>query len=364
MYSEKPLLTVVVPVYNVEKYLGECLDSLLNQTVTDHKIIIVNDGTKDSSGEIAKAYAAKYPDMIHYVEQENKGLGAARNTGLALVDTEYVTFLDSDDWWDCYFVEKMKYQLARHDERPDLIFTLPWICDDITKRITPWYDKPTFDALFFPNAGDNENVVSREVNVQMDRRLYELEPNACRRVYRTQFVRKENFTFPVGVKWEDVQPHFHLLHQAKRCIGIRATGFMYRINTGGQITAGGGASRLDMITVYSDTMKMAFAANYPKEEIAYIIRMLWSFSKWSINVTNTDYIGPLLEGLHKVFLSIPKDYFKVYFNLCSPMRKQEIALTMIIRSPFYGILKDYRMRQLGGRIKLQFWHIRNKLRRK
>ena len=57
MYIAKPFLTVVVPVYNVEKYLAECLDSLLNQTVIDHKIIVVNDGSQDSSGEIAKAYA-------------------------------------------------------------------------------------------------------------------------------------------------------------------------------------------------------------------------------------------------------------------------------------------------------------------
>ena len=96
MYSKKPLLTVVVPVYNVEKFLGNCLDSLLNQTVADHKIIVVNDGSKDTSGEIAKAYAEKYPEMIHYIEQTNKGLGAARNTGLALAETEYVAFLDSE----------------------------------------------------------------------------------------------------------------------------------------------------------------------------------------------------------------------------------------------------------------------------
>ena len=110
MYTQKPFLTVVVPVYNVEKYLEDCLDSLLSQTVTDHKIIVVNDGSKDSSGEIAKEYAEKHPEMIQYVEQKNQGLGAARNTGLALVETEYVAFLDSDDIWH---PEKLECQLKK-----------------------------------------------------------------------------------------------------------------------------------------------------------------------------------------------------------------------------------------------------------
>lgn len=359
----KQLLTVVVPAYNVEKYLGDCLDSLLCQTVTNHKIIVVNDGSKDTTGIIAQGYAAEHPDMIQYVEQENQGLGAARNTGLALVNTEYVAFLDSDDWWDCLFMEKLEREIARHEEKPDLIFSLPWIYDAVSNQCRPWYDKPTLEMIFYPNGG-NENVGSREVSIKDDRRIYELEANACRRIYRTQFLKDEGFQFPVGVKWEDVQPHFQLIHKAKRCIGLKSTGFIYRINTGGQITAGGGASRMDMIPVYRNTLQMAFDASWPKEEIAYILRMLWSFTAWSIAVTNTDYIDALLHGLHGLYRTIPKRYFKVYFNLCSPHRRREMAMIWIIRSPFYGLLKDYRTRKCGENILAKVRNIRNRLRRK
>lgn len=364
MHSEKPLLTVVVPVYNVEKYLGDCLDSLVNQTVLDHRIIVVNDGTKDNSGEIAKDYAAKYPELIRYIEQENQGLGAARNTGLALADTEFVTFLDSDDWWDCLFVEKLKYHLARHDENPDLIFTLPWIYDNASGRVITWYDKPVLDELFFPDVGGNENAISKTISAATNRRIYELEANACRRIYRTEFLKQENFAFPVGVKWEDVQPHFQLLKKAKRCIAIRSTGFFYRINTGGQITSGGGASRLDLFTVFSDTLKMAYDNHWPAEDISYILRMLWNFSTWSIGITNNDYIDSLLEKLHELFTSIPKKYFKVYFKLCSPQPRKDILLTTIIRSPFFRILKDYRHRDYGTRVREKIWQIRGKIRRR
>ena len=197
----------------------------------------------------------------------------------------------------------------------------------------------------------------------MDRRLFELEANACRRVYRTAFLRQENFAFPVGVKWEDVQPHFQLLKKAKRCIAIRSTGFFYRINTGGQITSGGGASRLDLFPVYSDTLKMAYDAHWPAEDVAYILRMLWNFSTWSIGITNEEFIEPLLEKLHELFASVPKKYFKVYFSLCSPQPRLDKVLTAIIRSPFYRVLKDYRFRDFGVKVREKLWQIRNKIRR-
>ena len=78
----EPLLTIVVPAYNVEKYLAECLDSLINQTMMNHKIIVVNDGSTDGTDEICHSYADKYPQLITYISQKNNGQGGARNTGL------------------------------------------------------------------------------------------------------------------------------------------------------------------------------------------------------------------------------------------------------------------------------------------
>ena len=98
MQCEEKLLTIIVPIYNVELYLEQCLNSLVNQTVTNFKVILVDDGSKDGSGIIAKRYAEKYPEMFRYLFKKNAGLGAARNTGMEYCDTEYVEFLDSDDW--------------------------------------------------------------------------------------------------------------------------------------------------------------------------------------------------------------------------------------------------------------------------
>ena len=92
-------LTVVVPVYNVEKYLGKCIDSILSQTLVVDEIILVDDGSRDRSGKIADEYAAKYKN-IKVIHQKNGGLSAARNTGIDTATKEYIAFVDSDDYID------------------------------------------------------------------------------------------------------------------------------------------------------------------------------------------------------------------------------------------------------------------------
>lgn len=87
----------IVPVYNVEKYLSRCLDSLLSQNYQNYEIICVNDGSPDNSADILQAYQEKH-DNISVINQENKGLGGARNTGLQYASGDYIWFVDSDDW--------------------------------------------------------------------------------------------------------------------------------------------------------------------------------------------------------------------------------------------------------------------------
>lgn len=99
-------VSVVVPVYNVEKFLRECVDSLLNQTVSAHEIILVDDGAKDNSGRICDEYAEKY-EIVKVIHKENAGLGMARNTGLDHVTGDYVVFIDSDDFCQADMIERL-----------------------------------------------------------------------------------------------------------------------------------------------------------------------------------------------------------------------------------------------------------------
>lgn len=99
-------ISVIIPVYNVKKYLRRCLDSLVNQTISDIEIICINDGSTDSSLEILKEYAKK-DERIKIINQENQKQGAARNRGLEVAQGEFITFVDSDDWVDADYLEEL-----------------------------------------------------------------------------------------------------------------------------------------------------------------------------------------------------------------------------------------------------------------
>ncbi len=102
-------VAVVIPVYNVENYLEESIESVINQTLgfrENIQLILVNDGSSDNSGAICEAYVKKYPENTVYVEQKNSGVATARNNGLKYVNAEYVNFLDSDDLWELTAFEK------------------------------------------------------------------------------------------------------------------------------------------------------------------------------------------------------------------------------------------------------------------
>ena len=91
------MISVIVPVYKTEKFLSDCIKSILNQTYHDLEVILVNDGSPDSSGQICEEYAKK-DSRIKVIHQENAGVASARNTGLNLAAGEYITFVDSDDY--------------------------------------------------------------------------------------------------------------------------------------------------------------------------------------------------------------------------------------------------------------------------
>lgn len=95
--NAEPNLSIVVPVYNVEQYLEDCLNSILAQTISNYEVILINDGSKDGSGDICQRYVETHPTRFHCINQENQGLSVARNVGLGFAAGKYILFLDSDD---------------------------------------------------------------------------------------------------------------------------------------------------------------------------------------------------------------------------------------------------------------------------
>ncbi len=112
-------ISVILPIYNTSKYLRQCLDSIVNQTLKDIEIICIDDGSTDNSLDIVKEYTAKDP-RVKFLTQPNQGQGVARNKGIDLAEGEYIGFVDTDDWIELNMYQKM-YTTAI-ENNCDLVF--------------------------------------------------------------------------------------------------------------------------------------------------------------------------------------------------------------------------------------------------
>lgn len=305
--GEFNMLTIIIPCYNVSMTLARTLDSLLNQTNSNWKAIMVDDGSTDynQTARIAQEYVAKYPDSFHYIYQKNLGVGGARNTGLQNAEGEYVCFLDSDDWLMPEFVDTILRYVAKAEKKPDIIITLPVVFDEIMEVTKPWMDEDIFWKLF-PNDGDM--VVPQE---QQD--IFQLEVNACRKIYRTDFLRKIRFQFAEHTKWEDILPHFELLSKASSCMGIGSVGFYYRVGSSGQTTAGGGTDRLQTFPIFQKMLKQL-----EQEDMKYlefpVVRCIVRFSVWCVRMADTNVRRKYVEEAHLMFKHMPSQYIRSLYR--------------------------------------------------
>lgn len=329
-----PLLSIVIPAYNVESYISQCLDSLISQTSKDFHAIIINDGSTDKTLDIIKRYANDNPTIFTYYSQENKGLGATRNRGIDIAlnqnQSQYITFLDSDDWVPSRYVEFILRKIQSLSTPPDILFTLPIIYNMATVSFESWHDCSLLQELF--------PFSESTINIQQDLRLYDLEPSVCRRVFSSLFLQEINYRFPEGTKWEDIVPHYLALHFAKRCAVCLETGFFYRINSGNQITASTGSDRFQAIEVYDNLLQIA--THWSDCEIAYLIKGARKFTFWALDCCSVEIRPEYVRRLHRFMRTIPKRYYRIYLELCRPSSTERFPLSLIRNPILYALLKD------------------------
>ena len=181
-----PKISVIVPVYNVENYIEKCLKSLVNQTMHDIEIIIVNDGSKDNSKNIVKSFEEKYPEKIVYLEKENGGLSDARNYAMPYAKGEYIAFLDSDDYVENDMYEKM-YEIAQK-ENSDLVE-----CDFYWEY--PNKIKEDIGQIYY---GKKEM-------------LEKVRVVAWNKLIKRDILEKTKIQFPKGYRYEDVEFTYKLI---------------------------------------------------------------------------------------------------------------------------------------------------------
>lgn len=240
---KQPLISVIIPVYGVEKYISQCLESVINQTYKNLEVIVVNDGTKDRSAEIAKEYAAK-DSRIKVYDFENGGLSVARNRGLEIATGEYISYLDSDDWLDTKMYETLLEAAMKNDA--DMVK-----CGIIeTNGVTE--DKITFSDIKIIN-----NEQNKAFENYFNGMLWTLAWNG---LYKKELAKKVKF--PDNVVHEDNYSSGMFLYLAKKVIAMPFCLNYYRVNDAG-ISKGGVKKPLDkilaIIKLKQDLLKLGFA---------------------------------------------------------------------------------------------------------
>lgn len=119
--------TVIIPIYNMEKYLEQCLESVVHQTFQDYEVILVDDGSTDASAAMCDSYSERYP-QLHTIHQSNQGLSGARNTGLDVASGDWIVFVDSDDWVEKEMLEKLDQEIRNCPA--DLYAFNAWFSDE------------------------------------------------------------------------------------------------------------------------------------------------------------------------------------------------------------------------------------------
>lgn len=240
---KQPLISIIIPVYGVEKYIAQCLESVINQTYKNLEIIVVNDGTKDKSAEIAKEYAAK-DSRIKVYDFKNGGLSVARNRGLEIATGEYISYLDSDDWLDTKMYETLLETAMKNEA--DMVKC------GIIETNGAAEEKITFSDVKIINNEQHKAFKNYFKGI-----LWTLAWNG---LYKKELAKKVKF--PDNVVHEDNYSSGMFLYLAKKVIAMPFCLNYYRVNDAG-ISKGGVKKPLDkilaIIKLKQDLLKLGFA---------------------------------------------------------------------------------------------------------
>lgn len=216
-------VSVIVPVYNVEKYIKKCLDSIMNQTHTNIEIILVDDGATDNSGLICDEYAKMDP-RIRVIHKNNGGLASARNAGVEVATGDYIAYVDSDDWVENDFIELLLDACLNNG------------ADMSVCRYADCYDETPLshqEDIFSVTWTGKEAVEARI----MQENKYRISTSAWNKFYKKEII--EGMLFPYGKYYEDVVYTTEAMLRAKKVAYINKALYCYRKDREGSIMTQG-----------------------------------------------------------------------------------------------------------------------------
>lgn len=236
--------SIIVPVYKVEKELSRCVESILNQTMTDFELILVDDGSPDSCGTICDRYAALDP-RVRVIHQENGGLSAARNAGIDWVmshsSSEWISFIDSDDWVHSRYLESLYDAALKYNTAISMCWSL---------RTSGEISSPdSFDAVL-RSSEDAYTLNGKAIASFAWGRLYQ-KKLFC------------DYRFPIGKLWEDMYIIHKILFQVPQIAVVEQPLYYYYRNPNSIIMQKWSEHRKDIFTAYEEEIFPFFKRKYP-----------------------------------------------------------------------------------------------------
>jgi len=214
-------IAFIVPAYNVEAYIGECLESIVAASTQGDQLILVNDGSQDGTGDICRAWQARHPDLILLVEQPNQGLSAARNNGLRLVSTDYVLFMDSDDAVNPASLLEARRVLQTH--QPDVL----------TMDFCWWHPQKQNLQIRSPHCSHAPRTLLLNNTEFLCETYRDALLSACSRLFKTNLLLQvAPEVFPHGKAYEEIASVPRLIMRAQSLYYLDEPLFRYRVREG------------------------------------------------------------------------------------------------------------------------------------
>lgn len=309
------MISVIVPVYNVEKYLNRCIDSIINQTYTDLEIILVDDGSTDSSGSICDEYAQK-DERIKVIHKENGGLSDARNTGVAAATGDYVSFIDSDDYIEPDMMELLITTIG------DCDMSMCGMYHEYPNHVESHYNSET---MSFKTDGISAFALILEGRI--------LSGYMCNRLIKSEIVKK--LRFPKGKIFEDMYYNNELMPLIKD-VYINTKPMYHYLHRENSITKQSYSSK-NMDLIYSCKAAYEMIPKYPQLKKGAEFRYIWShFDVLDRMLLMEDYAS--YSELKSVVSFLRKHYFKIITNNCFGKGRQLAAAALLINVKLYRVI--------------------------
>lgn len=296
---EKDLISVIIPVYNVEKYLAKCVDSVIDQSYKNLEIILVDDGATDSSGRICDEYAARDSRII-CIHKKNGGLSDARNTGIEKMTGKYVTFIDSDDYVDKYFIEVLYRNLCENGADISISDFVKVKEKEIPENPD---EREKYSIICFDHRQSLEALYDDEYKYQFT--------TAWGKLFTSKLYNQ--IRFPKGRNYEDTATTHKVLDKSKKVVYTNRTQYFY-LTRETSITNCEKYIKDDVILSSYDRVQYFDEKGYSdllvKAQIEYIVTLMGVYARLKLESSGA-------ELRRKKLYQTVKKYIKEHRNIIS-----------------------------------------------